>query len=180
MKEILQPKNVVIGFVDKDDEKNDELKVVVGGVAKTCRGFVSHLDSRPHILCNISRFKNTSESDQYKLIHHEFAGLTNVENNEGAASDYAVSSQIIDFLIPETVLRLAVKKGANANCLARISSTTCIIEGDVGTYAWGKCSVNAFIRESSGQIKSVNILNKTRIMLGGSAEVGTGPGMEAR
>jgi hypothetical protein len=115
MDDILQSKKVVIGFVEKDDENNDELKVVVNGAPKTCRGFVSLSDSRPHILCNISRFKATSEADQYELIHHEFAGLVNVENNEGAASDYGLSSQITGFLSREIILKIAVKKSTYAD-----------------------------------------------------------------
>jgi hypothetical protein len=110
MKDILQPKKVIIGFVEKDDSTNDELQVSVNGTPKTCRGFFSRKDQAPHILCNIERFKNTSESEQYKLIHHEYAGLVKVENNEGPASDYALSSQITDFLVKQTVLKLAIKK----------------------------------------------------------------------
>lgn len=113
MIEILQPQKVVIGFVEKDDEVNEELMVSVGGMPKTCRGFISRLDSRPHILCNISRFASTSESLQYQLIHHEYAGLVNVENNQGSASDYSISSQLTDFLVPQVVLKLAVKKVGN-------------------------------------------------------------------
>ena len=109
MTNILEVKKVVIGFVEKDDEKDDELKVSVGGTPKTCRGFTSVKDSKQHILCNISRFTNTSESDQYKLIHHEYAGLVNIEKNEGAASDYVLSSQLTGFLTQQTVLKLAVK-----------------------------------------------------------------------
>jgi len=109
MSDILTAKKVVIGFVENDDEKNDELKVSVNGTAKTCRGFYSQTDLKPHILCNISRFEKTSESDQYVLIHHEYAGLVNVESNEGAASDYEISSQITKSLTEQTVLKLAVK-----------------------------------------------------------------------
>lgn len=110
MTEILQPKKVIINFVEKDDEVNDELKVTVNGMPKTCRGFISNVDFKPHILCNISRFATTTESEQYKLIHHEFSGLVFVENNDGAASDYQVSSQITSFLTRQVVLKLAVKK----------------------------------------------------------------------
>lgn len=110
MTDILQPKKVVIGFVEKDSYFNDELKVNINGVPKTCRGFVSKKDLKHHILCNLSRFKDTSESEQYKLIHHEYAGLVNIEKNEGGASDYFISSQITDFLKVHKVLKLAVKK----------------------------------------------------------------------
>ena len=114
MKEILEPKKVVVGFVEQDDENNPELQVSVNGVPKTCRGFISEVDFKHHILCNISRFKSTSESEQYKLIHHEYAGLVNIENNDEAASDYEVSSQLTSFLARQTVLKLAVKKMENA------------------------------------------------------------------
>ncbi|MDO9184198.1 MAG: hypothetical protein Q7U04_17420 [Bacteriovorax sp.] len=109
MTDILQPKNVVVGFVVKDNEANKELQVNVKGAPKTCRGFYSKIDSLPHILCNISRFENTSESKQYELIHHEYAGLVNVEKNKGAASDYEISTQITDYLESKNVLKLAVK-----------------------------------------------------------------------
>lgn len=102
MTDILQPKKVIIEFTEE--------KVMVQEVEKTCRGFISVIDSKAHILCNISRFGKTLESGQYKLIHHEFAGLVNVENNEGAASDYMLSSQITDFLSQQAVLKLAIKK----------------------------------------------------------------------
>jgi len=110
MSDILTAKKVVIGFVESDDQKNDELKVNVKGTPKTCRGFYSTTDFKPHILCNISRFEATSDSDQYALIHHEYAGLVKVESNEGAASDYEISSQLTDSLTHQTVLKLAVKE----------------------------------------------------------------------
>lgn len=116
MKDILEPKKVIIGFIEKDDELNDELKVSVDGVPKTCRGFISEATSEPHIICNIARFKMNSESEQYKLIHHEYAGLAGVEKNSGAASDYRISSQLTDFLAKQTILKLAVKKPGPTNC----------------------------------------------------------------
>jgi hypothetical protein len=119
MGEILKQQKVIVSFVEQDDENNNELSVIVNGIPKTCRGFISKADSRLHILCNISRFKNTSESEQYKLIHHEFAGLVNLERNEGAASDYVLSNQITDYLSRQTVLKLAVKKPEGKQQLAR-------------------------------------------------------------
>lgn len=102
MTEILEEKKVIIEFTNDEVKVNDRLK--------TCKGTLSKDNSKPSILCNIERFKNTFDSDQYKLIHHEYAGLVNIENNEGAASDYMVSSQITDFLSYQEVLKLAVKK----------------------------------------------------------------------
>lgn len=106
---ILQPKNVIVLFVENDNSDDTDLKVSVDGKPKTCRGFVSQKDLKPYILCNAAKFRGTSDSDQYKLIHHEFAGLVEVETNEGAASDYQISSQISDFLEVQIVLKLAVK-----------------------------------------------------------------------
>jgi hypothetical protein len=111
MSNILQPQNVVVTFIEKDDSTNEELQVSVDGKPKTCRGFYSKLDKTPHILCNISRFAATADAKQYKLIHHEFAGLVNVEKNDKAASDYSLSSQITEYLSLQSVLKLAVKKG---------------------------------------------------------------------
>ncbi|MGE3610455.1 MAG: hypothetical protein AB7I27_12770 [Bacteriovoracaceae bacterium] len=101
MSDILQPQKVVIGLTEE--------KVLVNDVEKTCKGFFQSSSSAPRILCNISRFKNTSDSDQYILIHHEYAGLVQIENNEEAASDYSISSQISEFLEVQMVLKLAVK-----------------------------------------------------------------------
>jgi hypothetical protein len=109
MIEILQPKLVVIGFVENDNSADEELRVVVNDVPKTCRGFVSSKDSRPHILCNIPRFDQTSEAELYKLIHHEYAGFVGIENNSGASSDYSISSQLGSYLEPVTIYRLSVK-----------------------------------------------------------------------
>lgn len=109
MTSILEKQKVAIAFT------NDLVKVK--GVEKTCRGaFViekglfSERKTNPQILCNISRFKATEESKQYPLIHHEYAGLVNIEKNDGAASDYEISNQITDFLETKTIKRLAVKK----------------------------------------------------------------------
>lgn len=115
MKEVLAPQFVVVGFVEKDDQSDEELQVSVDGKPKTCRGFISNRDSKFHIICNIPRFEATSEEGQYKLIHHEFAGLVNVENNLDAASDYLISNQLTDYLSMQTVLKLAVKTDKRLN-----------------------------------------------------------------
>jgi hypothetical protein len=115
MSKLLAPHAVIIGAVTLAEEAattDDELKVVVQGQPKACRGFVSRRDGMPHILCNSERFLATSEAAQYRLIHHEFAGLTGLEQNVGASSDYSLSNQITAFLATETVLRLSIKKNA--------------------------------------------------------------------
>lgn len=147
MTAVLEPLEVVVGFVEKDDETNEELMVSVDGTPKTCRGFISIIDSKKHILCNISRFKNTSEPEQYKLIHHEYAGLVNIENNEAAASDYAVSSQITEFLSYQTVLRLAVKSKRNKNVLPTFVKSK---ETDLGN---SRTEVGYTLKNTEGVLK---------------------------
>ena len=105
---VLQPKKVIISFTEE--------KVIYDNFEKTCKSFVLEQENHMHILCNISRFEKTSDSNQYKLIHHEYAGLVRVEKNDGAASDYKFSSQLTDYLAYETVLKLAVKKVKKAAC----------------------------------------------------------------
>ena len=109
---------VVVGCINEEQEKaeqtkkrpNPELNVNVDGQPKTCRWFISKRDYRQHILCKVERFiDQTSSSEQYSLIHHEFAGLVGVEPNDGAASSYGISSQITDYLESVPVLKLAVK-----------------------------------------------------------------------
>lgn len=108
MTTILENKIVVVGFTNQD--------VLVNNAQKTCKGFFSDEDSKFHILCNIARFNSTKDAEQYRLVHHEFAGLVGVEKNEDAASDYEVSNQISDFLTEQTVLKLAVKKANKVKC----------------------------------------------------------------
>lgn len=122
MRDILEAQKVVVKFIDKDSEVNEELKVIVNGSPKTCRGFYSKIDGLPHILCSIPRFAATSDSEQYKLIHHEYAGLKNIERNDKAASDYSLSSQITEYLSLQTVLKLAVKKSNSTDNSCKIYS----------------------------------------------------------
>lgn len=109
MEVILQPQKVIIGFVASDNELS-EFRVKVSDVPKTCRGFIFKENNLPYIICNIDRFRNLTDAEQYRLIHHEYAGLAGLEKNEGAASDYSISSQITDYLTEQMVLRLAVKR----------------------------------------------------------------------
>ncbi|MGK5085829.1 hypothetical protein WDW37_21275 [Bdellovibrionota bacterium FG-1] len=108
----LEPHAVVVGFVTTEQEKNSsdpELNVIVNGQPKTCRGFISNRDHLQHILCNTERFAAISEADQYSLVHHEYAGLSGVEQNIGASSDYVISNQITAYLTQQTVLKLSIK-----------------------------------------------------------------------
>lgn len=84
-------------------------KIVVNGVEKTCKNFGAD-EGVPQIVCNSTRFMETSDSDQYVLVHHEYAGLAGFEVNTGATSSYLISNQLSEYLVDETVKKLAIKK----------------------------------------------------------------------
>jgi hypothetical protein len=80
----------------------------VGRAEKTCLNFVGD-DGVDLVLCNVNRFMSTSESDQYILVHHEYAGLSGFEVNNGESSDYRISNQLSYFLEDQIVKKLVVK-----------------------------------------------------------------------
>jgi hypothetical protein len=81
--------------------------IKVGQSEKTCKNFID--GGAPRIVCNAKRFLDTNESQQYVLIHHEYAGLAQIEQNYGDDSNYSVSNQISGYLVNEVVKRLAVR-----------------------------------------------------------------------
>jgi hypothetical protein len=83
-------------------------EITVDGAEKTCENFLDPA-GKTQIECNSTRFMATSASDQYVLVHHEYAGLAGFEVNNGEESQYAVSNQISGYLENQTVKKLAVK-----------------------------------------------------------------------
>lgn len=113
MASILRHQAVVVSIITTEQEKNapdPEHQVILNGHYKSCRGFYSSIDNSPRIICNKERFVSETASDQYKLIHHEYAGLVRIEKNIGAASDYTLSKQLTDYLKPTLVLKLSITK----------------------------------------------------------------------
>ncbi|WP_413287936.1 hypothetical protein [Bdellovibrio sp. HCB337] len=86
-------------------------KVFVGNAEKTCKNFVE-ANGTSRILCNRDRFMTTPESDQYVLVHHEYAGLAGFEVNTGETSHYEISNQISGYLESQIVKKLVVKPPA--------------------------------------------------------------------
>jgi|GEM_PF-5529066 len=109
MLQYLAPNYVAVAFVENDHSEDPELQVSVDGLPKTCRGYFAQKDHSPRVICNLTRFNNTPEAGQYRLIHHEFAGLANLEKNEGAASDYVISDQLTAHLEEAVYSRLVLK-----------------------------------------------------------------------
>lgn len=80
------------------------------GVEKVCR--FDDFSYGPKITCYAEAFldKNTMGPDeQYKLIHHEYAGLSKLEVPLESQSNYLYSSQISAFLENQVVKKLAIK-----------------------------------------------------------------------
>jgi len=116
---------------------NDE-KIYIGASEKTCKNFKDN-NGIKWIQCNFNRFNNTKDADQYRLIHHEYAGISGFEVNTDEESDYTISNQITDYLKPETILRLAVipnKKRIDANQPCTI--TAALEYGEFVGYTWNE------------------------------------------
>jgi hypothetical protein len=157
MTAVLAPQAVVVSFVTQAQEAattDPELKVTVDGQPKTCRGFISVTDQRPHVLCNTERFAATGEAEQYRLIHHEYAGLAGVELNNGAASDYEISRQLTNYLVPEIRLRLAVLPRHSA--LQQSLWGRFELVSDLSPSEAEFCGQNLEIRKSENEITLVN------------------------
>jgi hypothetical protein len=96
-------KNAKIRCVGEGDEG---YPVNIEGTAKVCRYDKS---ANSQITCDYKKFQGVSESDQYVLVHHEFAGLAGIELPNGDISSYALSNQISGYLEDQIVKKLVVK-----------------------------------------------------------------------
>lgn len=102
LKYISEAKIRCIGESDKD------YPVEVYGTPKVCR-FDNKRFKKPVITCDREAFMKMNETNQYVLVHHEYAGLSNVEIPNKDDSQYQVSNQISSYLVDTIVKRLAVK-----------------------------------------------------------------------
>lgn len=84
---------------------DQEYPIQVNGTPKFCK-FKKNAMS---ITCDIGKFSSLDESNQYLLVHHEYAGLADLENPNGDDSNYEISNQITNSLVNTIVKRLAVK-----------------------------------------------------------------------
>ena len=99
-------------------------KVYVGRAEKTCKNYEGN-DGVNRIKCNLERFNKLSEENQYRLIHHEYAGLAGFEVNTGEESKYFISNQLAAYLENQVVKRLVIKRVVDLNIeLVPISGDT--------------------------------------------------------
>jgi hypothetical protein len=91
-------------------------KVFVGTIEKTCKNYLDESNT-PQIICNALRLLRTSESDQYVLVHHEYAGLSGMEATNQGDSHYEISNQISGYLENQVIKKLVVKPSScSPNC----------------------------------------------------------------
>ncbi len=100
-----------------------EDKVKIGSVEKTCINFTDE-QGNPKITCNLKRFMETVAADQYVLVHHEFAGLANIETNADEESQYFLSKQITGFLEIQNEKRLVIKPNPQTVCATQNQTTS--------------------------------------------------------
>ncbi len=86
----------------------DNKEIEIDGASKTCENYVAN--GTNYIHCSTSPFmEQTSESNQYVLIHHEYAALAKLEVASGSESHYEISDQISGFLENTIVKKLVVR-----------------------------------------------------------------------
>jgi hypothetical protein len=88
--------------------------VTVEGVPKTCRFDLSPAQSK--ITCDWQKFNHTDEAGQYPQIHHELAGLAEIERPQGSKSNYDISDQLVGFLEDTTIKKLVIFPTKKLNC----------------------------------------------------------------
>jgi hypothetical protein len=124
-------------------------RIFVDGVEKTCRNYDS--DPRtgtPSIQCNFQRFNQTDSNRQYFLMHHEYAGLAQLEPNNGPESLYIISDQITGYLRNEVVTQLAVvdpvhDRGSTSSCTIQNGPEVYLNGSDIENYDDIKPAIDA-------------------------------------
>ncbi|OFZ46921.1 MAG: hypothetical protein A2381_03745 [Bdellovibrionales bacterium RIFOXYB1_FULL_37_110] len=112
-------------------------KIFIGSAEKTCTNFKDQ-DGVKWIQCNLGRINQTNEEGLYRLIHHEYAGVSGFEVNIDEESDYAISNQITAFLEDQIVKRLALhpKKRYSAKKVIDMTLKKMQISYNNGAYRW--------------------------------------------
>lgn len=84
--------------------------VIVGNTPKVCRFDTDQSGNR--ITCDYKKFMapTSSESHQYVLIHHEYAGISQFELPNDDESSYLISNQISSYLVNTLVKKLSVRR----------------------------------------------------------------------
>jgi hypothetical protein len=102
--------------------------VAIGSTPKVCK--FSTDPTGALITCDYVKFLATNESDQYVLIHHEYAGLAGIEVPHQDDSRYEVSNQISGYLEEQIVKKLVVRPGDQPEL--KVGSRVVVVDGPVG------------------------------------------------
>lgn len=79
-----------------------------GNTEKTC------INVKNHMTCDFQRFMDSSSTNQYKLIHHEYAGVAGIETNKDDNSQYFLTNQLSDFLRETYTYKLGIKSNTSS------------------------------------------------------------------
>jgi len=79
-----------------------------GNTEKTC------INVKNHMTCDFQRFMDSSSTNQYKLIHHEYAGVAGIETNKDDNSQYFLTNQLSDFLRETYTYKLGIKSDTSS------------------------------------------------------------------
>lgn len=79
-----------------------------GNTEKTC------INIKNHMTCDFQRFMESSPTDQYKLIHHEYAGIAGIETNNNDNSRYFLTNQLGDFLKETYTYKLGIRANTSS------------------------------------------------------------------
>lgn len=83
--------------------------ITIDGTPKACR--FDTADAGSLITCDLQTFLDpwvTTETMQYILIHHEYAGIAGLEKPNGDISQYPISNQLSDYLQEKTEKKLSI------------------------------------------------------------------------
>jgi len=108
---------------------------------------VCHFDKNQNggsFYCDDVKFNGTPESGQYKLIHHEYASLSQIEIPNGDDSDYRASNQINQYADHINVIQLAVRAPISPNNPAMDAQVNALItEASASVdYGWSAQSLS--------------------------------------
>ncbi len=89
--------------------------VNINGRPKTCRFDFDFLGNN-QIVCDWKKFMAVDASEQYILIHHEYAALAGIEPPNNEDSNYDTSNQVSGYLTDQVVKKLAIHPVQSEDC----------------------------------------------------------------
>ena len=106
--------NKMLEEIEKTEINCVKKTIYVNNIEKTCTNY-QNTSGKKVLTCNFARFNAMNETDQYRLIHHEYAGLAGFEANKDNRSVYPISDQVSGLFENILIKRLATKKITDVN-----------------------------------------------------------------